>query len=170
MPASTVHSSPRRRGYSLIEMLITILIIQIISTMVVVNVSSVTAGEKAQRAAEQLIYATRYARMLAMTSGTTAGVEFDTASNTVRVFTGSTFTTAANSMFTNNQYSFDYDTHNDFAGTRIIGAQLSAQSTNPYRVTYGTLGGTNNNGFVTIQYGTVQKTVSIPLVGEAKIQ
>ena len=86
---STRRSAPAaRRGYSLLEVLCVIVIIQLISGMVVVNVSNVQDNEKLSRASEQIIVAFRYARILAMSTGQPAGVEFDAVGNKVRVFQG----------------------------------------------------------------------------------
>src|SRR5437870_2192120 len=73
------------RAYSLIEMLITVLIIQIISGMVMVNVSQVQTNERLARACEQIVLALRYARLQAMSTGQPGGVEFNVATNSVRV-------------------------------------------------------------------------------------
>jgi hypothetical protein len=43
-------------------------------------------------------------------------------------------------------------------------------TTNPYSVTFGSLGGTMNNGYVSLTYAKQVKTVNIPLVGEPKVR
>src|SRR4051794_878434 len=93
-----------RRAYSLIEMLITVLIIQIISGMVMVNVSNVQTNERLARACEQIVLALRYARLQAMSTGQPGGVEFNVASNTVRVFQGNAATTVSTSFIRGGTY------------------------------------------------------------------
>jgi Tfp pilus assembly protein FimT len=168
-PPSTRRSA-RRRGYSLIEVLCTVLIIQIISGMVVVNVSSVQDNEKLSRAAEQIVVALRYARILAMSTGQPAGVEFDTATNQIRVFQGATATTVSNSQILGGTYLINLNTQADICNVKVSSALLSNDNTNPYQVIFGKLGGTLNNGYVTLSYGSCTRTVNIPLVGEATIQ
>jgi len=163
----------RRRAYSLLEMLITILIIQIISGMVIVNTSSIQRTEKLQRAGQQAVIALRYSRILAMSGGKPAGVEFDVSSNTFRVFqatvppTGATtYTTVTNAMLSTGSYSIDLNGDHDCGGVKIADATLTNATSSPYRVTFGTLGGTTNYGHVSLGYGGTVMWVNIPQVGE----
>src|SRR5690349_8551559 len=87
---------PGRRGYSLIEMLMTILITQIIAAMVSVSVSNVAASERANFTGQEIITALRYARQLSQTLGTPCGVIFDSSTQQVKVFRGTTATIVAN--------------------------------------------------------------------------
>jgi len=159
-----------RRAYSLIEMLITVLIIQIISGMIMVNVSNVQTNERLARACEQVVLALRYARLQAMSTGQPGGVEFNVASNNVRVFQGNAATTVSTTFIRGGTYVIDFANQAETSGVKLTGALLSNDATDPYRVTFGNLGGTANNGYITLTYGGVTKTVQIPLVGEAKIQ
>jgi Tfp pilus assembly protein FimT len=159
-----------RRGYSLLEVLMTVIIIQIISSMAIVSVSNVQPTEQLAMAGQQMVVALRYARMLAMTSGQTAGVEFDTINNTVRVFQGDTQATAPNSLIAGGSYIINLNTQSEISGVMLGQALISQNTSSPYCVTFGKLGGTTNNGYVTLQYGGLSKTVSIPLVGEATVQ
>lgn len=160
----------KRRGYSLLEVLITVLIIHIISGMVMVNVSNVQTSERLVRGGQEVISAVRYARILAMTSGQNAGVEFDTSTNRVRVFQGTAATTATNSMIPGGSYILDFGTQSEISGIRIAGASIVGSTTNPYRVTFGTLGGTNNTGSITLSYGSQSKIVQMPAVGDPTLR
>jgi Tfp pilus assembly protein FimT len=163
----------RRRengGYSLIETMITVLIIHMISGMVIVSVSSIQRSEKLSRAGQQVVVALRYARILAMSTGQPAGVEFNTTTNQVRVFQGASATTVNNSMIQSGTYVINFNTQADVNGVTISNALLSSDVTNPYWVVFGTLGGTVNNGSVALNYGGQSVTVQIPLVGDAKVQ
>jgi Tfp pilus assembly protein FimT len=166
-------------------MLITVLIIQIISGMVMVNVGSVQRTERLTRACEQVQIALRYARILAMSSGQQAGVEFDTSTNTFRVFQGPSFTTVSNSMIPSGTYAINLSTSPELSGVKISAATISGGS-NPYRVIYGSLGGALNTPIdvemsterygsaiaanITLNYGTQNMTVRVYQVGEAKIK
>jgi Tfp pilus assembly protein FimT len=162
--------SVRQRAYSLLEVLITILIIHIISGMVMVNVSTIQTSEKLSRAGEQVVTALRYARTLSMTTGEPAGVEFNMTTNQIRVFQGVSATTVTNNLISGGQYVIDLPTQSEIAGVKITTASLVGNTTNPYWVVFGRLGGTTNNGSVTLTYGQQSKRVVIPLVGEAKVQ
>jgi prepilin-type N-terminal cleavage/methylation domain-containing protein len=164
------HQSPGRRGYSLLEVLITVLIIHIISGIVVVNVSNIQTSEKLSRAGEEVIAAARYARMLAMTTGQTAGIEFDSSTNQVRVFQGASVATAANSLIPGGFYILNFNTRSEVLGVRTTAATIVGSTTNPYRVTFGTLGGTNNTGSITLSYGSQPKIVQVPAVGDPTLR
>ena len=160
----------RAKGYSLIEVLLTVLIIQIISGMIMVNVSDVQTNERLARSCEQIVLALRYARVQAMSTGQPVGVEFNVSGNSVRVFQGPSATTVSDSMIAGGTYVINLNNQAETSGVRLSGAMISNDATDPYRVTFSTLGGTSNNGYVTLTYGGVTKTVQIPLVGEAKVQ
>jgi len=154
----------------LIEVLITVLIIHAIAGMIMVNVSNIQTSEKITRGAQQVIVALRYARMVAMTTGQPAGVEFNTATNQVRVFQGAAATTVPNSLIPGGNYIIDFNSQFDVNGTRITAATIVGDTTSPYQVIFGKLGGTNNNGSVTLTYASQSKTISIPVVGDATMQ
>jgi Tfp pilus assembly protein FimT len=150
--------------------LITVLIIHIISGMVIVNVSGVQTSERLCRAGEEVIAAARYARMLAMTTGQIAGIEFDATTNQVRVFQGASATTAPNSMIPGGSYVINFNTRPEISGVRITAATIVGSTSNPYRVTFGNLGGTNNTGPITLSYGFQSKIVQIPAVGDPTLR
>jgi Tfp pilus assembly protein FimT len=164
----------RARGYSLLEMLITVFIIQIISVCAVMSISHVEAGERTERAANEVVVALRYARMLAMSTGQSAGVEFDGDNQRIRVFQGPSCMTAANSQMPSGVYIINLTTQQDVKGVRVATAALGsdAAATNlasPYRVVFGNMGGTGNSGSVTLQYAKAStRVVNISAVGEAK--
>jgi Tfp pilus assembly protein FimT len=146
------------------------LIIHIISGIVVVNVSNIQTSEKLTRAGEEVIAAARYARMLAMTTGQNAGIEFDSSTNQVRVFQGASATTAANSLISGGSYILNFNTQSEVIGISISAATIVGSTTNPYRVTFGTLGGTNNTGSITLSYGSQSKIVQVPAVGDPTLR
>jgi Tfp pilus assembly protein FimT len=159
-----------RRAYSLIEMLITVLIIQILSGMVIVSVSNVNRAERLSRAGQQVINALRYARVMAMSDGGKAGVEFNATTNIIRVYRGDTKTTVPNTLFSSGTYVVNLNTQMDCSGVTIGTCNLASAPSNPYQINFGNLGGTDNNGTVTLNYGGVSKVITIPLVGEATMQ
>jgi Tfp pilus assembly protein FimT len=150
--------------------LITVLIIHIISGMVMVNVSGIQTSEKLSRGGQQVIAAIRYARMLAMTTGEAAGVEFDATTHRVRVFQGTAATTVNNSLIPGGTYVLDFNGQTEITGIRITAASIVGDTSSPYRITFGTLGGTNNTGSVTLSYGQQSKIVQIPAVGDPTLR
>jgi hypothetical protein len=47
---------------------------------------------------------------------------------------------------------------------------MAGASANPYRCAYGVLGSTNNNGSISLSYGHTTRFVSIPVVGDPRLQ
>ena len=168
-----------RHAYSLIEMLITILIIQVIAGMIGVSVSTVASTERTSFASQEIITALRYARQLAQTSGTPCGVIFDSVNQQVKVFRGNTSTIAANTGMPGGQYIINLTQQADTGGVQLSTISLAGPASNNV-VTYGNIGATSgeakglgstaNSGFVIVQRGTATKTITIPHVGEATAQ
>lgn len=184
-PTASRRQRPRR-AYSLLEVLITVLIIQIISSMIMVNVSSIQSSERLTRASEKIVVAARYARMCAMATGTAHGIEFAADTNTIRVYKvvngvdglgnpTTTYATVANTLISGGTYVIAMNDDSDLAGVRITGVSYTSSASSPYRITFGNLGGamtvTNNLGAnVTLQFGNQAKTIKFPLVGDATVQ
>jgi Tfp pilus assembly protein FimT len=160
-------------------MLITVLIIQIISGMVMVNVSTVQTTEKMSRACDQIIVALRFARLTAMSTGQQSGVEFNTSTATFRAFTtppGTQPVTLTNRVLSGGTYSINLKTQAETNGVTISAVNFTTGTTNPYKITYGTMGGMTNcvsGGLyaeVTVSYGGMTRSVKVPVVGEPSIE
>jgi len=151
-------------------MIVVMLILQLVAGMVLVNVSAAQRSERLSRAGEQVIVALRYARMLAMSSGQPVGVEFNTATSQMRVFYGASATTVSNNLMSGGTYVVNFAKQADVAGVTFSSAAITARSANPYQVVFGTFGGTQNSGTITLSYGGQRITVQIPAVGDAKVQ
>jgi len=173
--STSSHSSRRRRGYSLIEVLMTSLIIQIIAGMVAVSVSHVAETERTSYAGQEAVSALRYARQLAQTTGTPCGVIFDNTTQQIKVFRGTTSTIVSDSAIPGGQYIVNLTTQANTNGVKISSISL-AGAAGTKTVTYGNigatsgapkgLGSTNNNGFIKLSIGGATKTVSIPSAGD----
>jgi Tfp pilus assembly protein FimT len=167
----------RRRGggYSLVEVLMTCLIIQIIAGMVAVSVSSVASSERTSYAGQEVVTAIRYARQLAQTTGTPCGVIFDTVNQQVKVFRGNTSTIATNANMPGGRYIVSLGQQANTHGVTLTSVSLAGSANNNV-LTYGNigtisgmpkgLGSTVNSGFVTLSLGGAAKTVTIPAAGE----
>jgi Tfp pilus assembly protein FimT len=156
------------RAFTLIELLMTVLVIQIVSMLVLVCVGNVEAPERVDRAVNETIAALRYARMLSMASGQSCGVEFNTSTGTIRVFKGAAMTTVADSQIQGGTYVINLNSQSNVRGVTISQVLIANDATNPYQVWFGTLGQTANNGFVTFTYGTASRSITIPTVGECQ--
>jgi Tfp pilus assembly protein FimT len=164
-----------RKGYSLIEVLLTSLIIQIIAGIVSVSVANVAATERTNFAGQEAITAIRYARQLAQTDGIPCGVIFDSANQQIRVFRGNTGVTAANAAMPGGQYIIQLAQQANTSGVKITSISLTGPTNNNV-VTYGNvgatsgvakgLGSTTNTGFVVLSNGTSATKVWIPAAGE----
>jgi Tfp pilus assembly protein FimT len=164
-----------RGGYSLIEVLMTTLIIQMIAGMVSVSVSNVASTERANYAGQEAVTAIRYARQLAQSDGIPCGVIFDATNQQIRVFRGTTSTTAANAALPGGQYIIKLAQQANTTGVKITSISLAGSVGNNV-VTYGNvgtisgvakgLGSTTNTGFVVLSNGQGTTKVWIPAAGE----
>ncbi len=194
--ASHLLSRMPRRGYTIIETLLAVLIISIISTLVLVNDGADDASTRLQRAAQTIISACRYARMLSMGHGQSSGANFQptdaygvqisTTANTVTVYhatynTGTSKwtlpgTTVTDPLFSSGNCVINLNTDPAYAGVTITSVQLtgtadtSANTASPYYCQYRPFGDTFNPGLttsaITLSYGGKSVTISIPAVGD----
>lgn len=172
-----------RRGYSLLELCMTILIIQMITGMVSLQISSVITQERLNYAAQEVVTALRYARQLAQTTGNPCSVYFDQAGKRI-VVSQTVGTTAAGpdnpvscpQMF-GGKYSIDLNGQTNVRGVSISSVDLTPTGTT--YVKYGSigtqsqlprgLGSTTNAGSITLACGSARMMISIPAAGDAKI-
>lgn len=168
--------SRRRRvaasGYTLIEMLLVVLILQIISAMVVVRVSAVTTQQELAAAAQQVVNAARYARMLAMSTGQTSGVQFDLTNQTITCYDNGSYAAAPCAMFGSNTYVLDLPTYTGLGGTTIKDVENCPATGQQYDCSYGPLGSLANADsdslpvLVTLSLNGETRVVTIPALGE----
>ena len=156
-----------KRGFTLIEVMIVLVVLAITATLGLDALGNTEARLRADRAAREAVAALRYARMMSMTTGGTYGVEFDTANKRFQVFqtTGSNVVTQP---LTGGTYVINLS-RTELAGTTMT-CTITGDTTNPYDLTYGTLGATANNGTVVFSYAGYLRTVTIPKVGDPTIQ
>ena len=144
---------PQRRAFTLLEVLLTVLIIGIISSMVAVNVSSGDASTRLDRAAQMIIAACRYARIqslghaqAAYTTGANPqpqptngyGIQIDTAANTVTVYRANYIIPSSkwnlpggavsDSLFGTGTCVLSFNTLSTCAGVKITAVSLNGTS------------------------------------------
>jgi prepilin-type N-terminal cleavage/methylation domain-containing protein len=184
------------RGYTLIEVLVSVLIIGIISSLAMVDIGANDATTRLDRAAQAIVAAGRYARMQNMGHGQTSGtsfqptdaygLQFDTSANTIKVYhatwnSGTNAwslpgTTMANSLLAGGSYVINLKTDPAYAGVTIAAVQMtgtadtSPNTSSPYYCQYRPFGDTFNAGsngaLITLSYGGKTCTITIPAVGD----
>ncbi len=185
-----------RGGYTLLEVLVTVLIIGIMSSLAMVDVGANDATTRLSRAAQAIIAAGRYARMQSMGHGQTSGASFqptdayglqiDTNANTITVYhttwnsATSTWslpgTAVANNLLAGGTYVIHLNTDPAYAGVTISAVHLagtadtSPNTASPYYCQYRPFGDTFNAGSnaatITLSYGGRSCSINIPTVGD----
>jgi prepilin-type N-terminal cleavage/methylation domain-containing protein len=165
-----------RAGYTLLEMLMALLIIQMISGFVLYSVSAANNGSRLDLLSKRATGALRYARMLAMSSGKTVNVDFNLTSQTINVYLGAATTPVSNALFPGGKCSMNLKSDQGLSGTAISAVSNAPAApvagATAYRVTYGVLGTrTNSPSFaqpatVTFTCGSGSATLTIPNAGD----
>lgn len=175
MQSATIHTSQkrlRRRAYTLIEMLLVVLIIQLISAMVVFNVTGDCDQQQLGSAAQQIIGAVRYARALAMSTGQPCGVQFNTTGDTVTCYDTGTYTPAASGLFASGQYIINFPQTANSSGVTITAVQNAGSGPSTYNCLFGPLGNLADAPsdslpvYVQLNCHGYTKTVTIPALGD----
>jgi prepilin-type N-terminal cleavage/methylation domain-containing protein len=186
----------RRRGYTLIETLLSVLIISFMSTLVLVNDGTDDASTRLDRAAQTIIAALRYSRMLAMGHGQTTGsslqptdaygVQINSAANTLTVYhttwnSGTSEwnlpgTALTDGLFSSDNCVINLATDPAYAGVTISAVSLTGtadttpNTASPYYCQYRPFGDTENpgtaNAAITLSYGGLTRSIKIPAVGD----
>ena len=162
-----------RRGFTTVELVLVLTIMAITATLAADVISTTESNQRADRAAREVVAALRFARNMAMTTGNTSGVEFDTTAKTAKVYTMiNSVQTWVTVPFTGTGKSGQYIIN--FAGDReILGVtmtvSLPSDTTNPYDVTFNSLGATTNTGTVRFSYSVNYRTVNITALADPTI-
>jgi prepilin-type N-terminal cleavage/methylation domain-containing protein len=157
------------RGFSLLEILVVITILAIVGTLAADYAATSSNYMKADRAARECVTSIRAARTLAISTGNTCGVRFDTTAKTFQVFSNNTPGTAvSNSMAPGGTYVMNLTTNPEVAGV-TMSVSLANDVSSPYDLQYTALGATSNSGTVSFTYGGRTRTVTIPAVGDPTI-
>lgn len=159
----------QNQAFSLIEILIVVTILGISATLGMDLIAATEATLRADRAARECQTALRVARSLALTSGNTCGVRFDTTTKQFWVWQNATPATPISSSITSGgTYLVDLKNTRDVTGVGMSIA-IPTDATNPYDVQYTALGATTNKGTATFSYGGKQRVVTIPALGDPTI-
>lgn len=159
-----------RRGFTLLEVLITLVIIAITAVISVDTIATFEANQRADRGAREAVGFFRFARHLAMTTGKTAEVRINTTTRTLGVYwmsNGTSYdaTPYAQSMAAGGQMVINLATQNELAGTT-----LSVVPGNATDFAYGPLGSCSTTATITFTIGSHYRTLVVPKVGDPTIQ
>lgn len=170
MATSLQTTSGKRCGFTTVEMLVCLIILALVSKVVVDVISRTEANARADRAARETMAAIRFARNLAMTTGNSSGVEFNTTTNKVQVYTmisgTQTWVTAAFvGSGKSGRYEIDLANDREVKGVTMT-VTIATDTTNPYSVLFTPLGATKNTGTVRFNYSGTSKTLTIPALAD----
>jgi prepilin-type N-terminal cleavage/methylation domain-containing protein len=153
------------RGFTLIEILMTMLILGITTVIAVDAVSRADSGLRAERAAREAVAAVRYARSKAIAETTPYKVRFNVAARTISVIDPSNGDAVLSAPLAGNLMQISLTGRSDISGV-TMSASLAGDTTDPYDVAFTSIGGTANSGTITFTYGTTTRTLQIPNVGD----
>ena len=161
---------PARRAFTTIEVLMVLLIIGIAAAVSADYISASEANARADRAARQAVIALRYARSLAVASGSSSGVEFDSTGKKIKVYTyvNAVQTFITDPLAPNNLYTIDLANDREVANVTIA-ANIPTDTTNPYDISFNALGATKNVGTITFTFGHITKTLTIAALADPTI-
>lgn len=163
-----VRAGRRGGAFTLLEILIVLLIMGIVASFGIQAISAFESSNRAERAAREGLAAFRYARHLAMTTGKSAKVSFDTVNSAFSVYwmsNGSSWdATPVNQPLGGGTYTVHLKTDAGVFGT---GISLNPAGTTAF--TYNVLGSCDNATTVTFTYGTKSKTLVVPKAGDPQL-
>lgn len=157
------------QAFALIEILTVVVILAIAATLSMNLIAATDANLRADRAARECQTALRVARSLALTSGNTCGVRFDTSTKRFWVWQNGTPATPINTSLTSGgTYIIDLVNTREVSGVGMA-VSIPTDGTNPYDVQYSALGVTVNKGTATFSFGGISRVVTIPVLGDPTI-
>ncbi len=156
---------PTPNAFTLVEIMITVLIMSITATIAMEAVANTDAGLRAERAAREAVTAVRFARTRAMSDGTSYIVRFNVGAKTISVVDPNNSYAVLAAPIAGSVMQINLSGQSDVANV-AMSPSITGDSTDPYDVTYTSLGGTANGGTVTFSYGASIKVLQIPNVGD----
>ena len=169
-PAITTRTLPRR-GYTLIEVLVTVTIMGLAAAIVVPNMlQGGTLG--VQAGARMIIADTLYAQNEAMAQNDARRVLFDPAGNnyTVQHHDGTAWVADRNPVLggsSTNNYIIDFDTDNRFQGVEIVSADFGGEQW----IEFDDLGNPSSGGTVRIAFNEHRYDIRIaPFSGRLTVE
>jgi len=154
-----------KKGFTLIELIMILLILGILSTVIVTGLVSSLNTAKIEAAKFKLKSDIIYAQGLAITQQLNHGVIFDTGLETYSVYKETT-ANIVNNPLTGVPFIVNYNTDPDLKGINLVSANFGSPTTN--RVEFNNLGIPSDgnvtlsvNGSVSISYSGLDGTVAV---------
>ena len=162
-------SGEKRKGFTVVEMIMTMLILGITSMIALDFIANADAGLRAERAARDTVALMRFARTRAMCDGVTYKVRFDVANKTISAIDPNNSNAVLAGPMAGSVMQVNLSGRSDVSNVTMTPA-LAGDSTDPYDVAFSSLGNTSNTGTVTFTYGPLSKVLLIYNVGDPIIQ
>ena len=153
-----------QRGYTLVEVMVVLLIIAIGAALSIDTIAAFDAQQRAERAARNCVAFTRYARSLAMTTGTATKLSINTGAGSFGVYTQtgtSTWALVTQSLIGSGPMTITMSARRDLVGTTM---SVSPSGTTDF--IYTQLGACSTSGTLTFTCAGSSKTMTIPAVGD----
>jgi len=150
----------------MVEVLIVLIIMGIVGTLGMDSVSNYDATARPERAARECLMAFRYARQLAVTSGKSTKVTFDTSANAFSVYWMSNGSTWDASPVTQPGAQGGTYTITLANTAELKGTTLSLNPPGTTAFTFNALGSLDNSTVITFTYGPKTRTLTVSKVGD----
>lgn len=172
MRFSTVifRASPRRHGFTLVEIMLVVLIMSIIAVLGMDAIAEFESSQRADRAARESLVFFRLARNLAMTTGKKAKVAVDTSNRTVSVFWQSNGTAYDATAYTNGMTGSGTSVLNLNNAREVVGTTVALNPSGTTYFEYSALGTSAQTGTVSFTYGGKTKSLVVANVGDPQLQ
>jgi len=161
---------PRRRAFTLVEMLLVILIMAIIATLGLDAIANFEAAQRADRACRESLTFFRFARSLAQTTGKKAKVTVDTTNKTFAIYWQSNGTSYDTTPYSTGIVAGGNWTLNINSAHELVGTSVSVTPNTITYFEYGPLGTCNQTGTVAFSYAGLTKSLVVPAVGDPTVQ
>ena len=163
----------RNKGFTLIELMITIFIIGIISAVAIPSLNRVFADMKLNTAGEEIATAIWYTQNLALKEEKEHRVTFNTVGNgndlSVQRAKGGTWNTILN-PFDKKNYTLDFDTDRQVKGVNIITADFGGITSVTFGSNIEDPGRPTDCGEIVIENDDLQRIVTVsPMTGKVKV-
>ena len=167
---ATFHSPHTRRGFTLLEIMLVVLILSIITVLGLDAIADFEANQRADRAARESLAFFRSARSLAMTTGKKAKVSISTTNKTVSIFWQSNGSAYDSTAYTNSMVAGGTSVLNINNARELVGTTIALNPVGTTDFEYSALGTCAQTGTITYSYGGKSKSLVIVNVGDPQLQ
>ena len=170
IPAFATIGPARRRGFTLVELMLVLLIMSIVAVLGMDAIAEFESAQRADRAARESLAFFRFARNLAMTTGKKAKVAVDTTNRTVSVYWQSNGTSYDATPYATGMTGSGTAVLNLTAARELVGTAVALTPTTTTYFEYSALGTCGQTGVVNFSFGGKSKTLAVVNVGDPQLQ